>query len=108
MLGLAAVLILHEWRHPAGLATGWAAGSLAGIVYGFSYFCIFIEGQTVALGLPFALIVVTFALIWGRRMLAQRPVLAFFFVSCLVAVLLFAGWGLYWNGFPQFSDVGLV
>ena len=108
MLGLAALLIYHEWRRPAGLLTSWGTAILAGIVYGVSYFCIFIEGQTVALGLPFALIVVMYALIWSRKMLAQRPVLAFFFVTCLVAILLFTGWGLYWGGFPQFSDVGLV
>ena len=47
-------------------------------------------------------------LIWGRKKLAQQPILAFFLVSCLLAVLLFIGWGLYWNGFPQFSDVGLI
>ena len=53
MLGLAALLIYHEWRNPAGLATTWWAAILAGIIYGFSYFCLFIEGQTVALGLLF-------------------------------------------------------
>ena len=108
MLGLAALLIYHEWRRPAGLATSWGAAILAGIVYGVSYFCIFIEGQTVALGLPFALIVVIFTLIWSRKLLAVRPVLAFLFVTCLLAILLFTGWGLYWGGFPQFSDVGLI
>ncbi len=108
MLGLAAVLIYREWRQPAGLATTWWATILAGIVYGFSYFSIFLEGQTVVVGLPFAIIVVVLTLIRGRRKLAQQPVLAFFFVACLVAFLLFAGWGLYWRGFPQFSDVGLI
>jgi hypothetical protein len=108
MLGLAALLIYREWRRPAGAATIWWATILAGIVYGFSYFAIFIEGQTVALGLPFAIIVVLLALIFGRRKLAQQPVLAFFFVACLLAFLLFGGWWLYWGGFPQFSDVGLI
>lgn len=108
MLGLAALLIYHEWRDPAGLATTWWAAILAGIIYGFSYFCIFIEGQTVALGLPFGLIIVLFAIIWGRNKLAHRPVLAFFFVTCLVALFLFTCWGFYWGGFPQFSDVKLI
>jgi hypothetical protein len=108
MLGLAALLIYHEWRHPVETGTSWGAAILAGILYGFSYFCIFIEGQTVALGLPFAMIIILFALLWGRKKLTQRSVLAFFFVTCLVAILLFIGWGLYWRGFPQFSDVGLI
>lgn len=108
MLGLAALLIYHEWRRPAELATRWAPTILAGIVYGFSYFSIFLEGQTVALGLPFALIVVAYALIWGRKKMQTRPELAFFFAACLLALLLFTGWGVYWHGFPQFSDVGLI
>ena len=108
MLGLAVLLIYREWRNPASLATTWWAAILAGIIYGFSYFCLFIEGQTVALGLPFGLMLVLFVLIWGRNQLAQRPVLAFFFITCLVALLLFTIWGLYWGGFPQFSDVHLL
>ena len=108
MLGLAALLIYHEWRYPVGATTTWWAVILAGVIYGFSYFCIFLEGRTVILGLPFAASVVVLALIWGRKKLAQQPVLAFFFVACLLAFLLFAGWGLYWRGFPQFSDVGFI
>jgi hypothetical protein len=107
-LGLVALLIYHEWRRPAGAATTWWAAILAAVIYGFTYFSIFLEGQTVVLGLPFAVLVVAFGLIWGRQHLANRPVLAFFFVSCLLALILFTGWGLYWRGFPQFSDVGLI
>lgn len=108
ILGLAALLIYREWRRPAGIATTWWAAILAGLIYGFTYFCIFLEGQTVALGLPFAIIITLLTLIWGRKKLAQQPILAFFFIACLVAVVLFGGWGLHWGGFPQFSDVGLL
>ncbi len=108
MLGLIAVLIYRECRRPAGVATTWWAAGLAGLIYGFTYFCIFIEGQTVGLGLPFAIVVVAFWLTLGRQHLAHRPVLAFFLLACLLALLLFTGWGLYWRGFPQFTDVGLI
>lgn len=108
IVGLAALLIYREWRSPSGEETIWWATILGGLIYGFTYFVIFLEGQTVPLGLTFALLVVLFTLIWGRGKLASHPVLAFFFVSCLVALLLFAAWGLYWGGFPQFSDVGLI
>lgn len=37
----------------------------------------------------------------------QLPLLAFFFVSYLLATMLFASWAIYWGGFPQFSQVGL-
>ncbi|HEX6304187.1 MAG TPA: hypothetical protein VFZ76_08365 [Anaerolineales bacterium] len=108
VLGLATLLIYKEWHRPAGVATTWWAVIPAGVIYGFTYFCIFLEGQTVALGLPFALVVFLFALVRGRKRLAQQPVLAFFFIACLLAFLLFAGWGLSWGGFPEFSEVGLI
>lgn len=108
MLGLAALLIYHEWRHPVGATTTWWAVILAGVIYGFSYFCIFLEGRTVVLGLPFAIVVFAFALISERKHLAQRPVLAFFFVACLLAFLLFTGWRLYWGDFRGFFDAGLI
>ena len=107
-LGLAALLVYHEWRRPAGVTTTWWAAIVAGLIYGFCFFCIFLEGQTVVLGLPFAVALVGLTLLRGRARLSQQPVLAFFFVTCLVAVVLFAGWGAYWHGFPQFSDVGLI
>ena len=108
VLGLAALLIYREARRPAGVATVWWVTIVAGILYGFLWFCIFLEGQTVVLGLPCALVLVAYGLIAQRRSLAQRPVLAFFFVACCLALLLFAGWGAYWRSFPQFSDVGLI
>jgi hypothetical protein len=108
VLGMAALLVYREWRKPAGAVTTWWAAVLAGILYGFTYFCIFLEGQTVSLGLPFAALIVLATLIWGRQQLAQKPVLAFFFIACLVAFGFFTGWGIYFGGFPQFSDVGLI
>lgn len=108
MLGLAALLIYREWRKPTGLVTMRWAIILAGVIYGIVYFCLFIEGGTVALGLPFGLAIVSFAVVAGRTAIGQRPVLAFFGLACLVAVILFAGWGLYWGGFPQFSEVRML
>jgi hypothetical protein len=108
VIGLAALLIYRDWKRPASIPTLWWAAGLAGLLYGFILFCIFLEGQTVPLGLPFVVIVALLGLIWGRRYMAHKPLLAFFFISCLLAALLFAGWGLYWGGFPQFTEVGLI
>ena len=108
ILGLAALLIYHEWRQPAGIATTWWIAVTAGILYGFTYFCIFLEGGTVVLGLPFVIGILLLVSVWGRHKLGQQPVLAFFFIACLVAFLFFVGWGIYWGGFPQFSEVGLI
>jgi hypothetical protein len=108
VLGMIGLLIYREWRSPAGNRTVWWVILLGGVIYGFTYFCIFLEGQTVALGLPFALIITLITLLWGRQRLAKQPLLAFFFFSCLVATILFIGWGWYWGGFPEFSQVGLI
>ena len=108
ILGLIALLIYRERQHPTEQTTTWWAVILGGIIYGFTYFCIFLEGKNVMMGLPFAMAVMMFALISERMNLKQRPLIAFFFVSCCLAFLLFTGWSLYWGGFPEFSDVGLI
>lgn len=108
MLGLTALLVYREWRAPIGLvAIRWVI-VVAGLIYGIVYFCLFIEGGTVVLGLPFGLAIILLSVVAGRKALSQRPVLVFFGLACLVAVVLFAGWGLYWHGFPQFSEVRLL
>ncbi len=108
VLGLAALLIYREWRRPAGVQTAWWATILGGVLYGFTLFCIFVEGQTVLLGLPVTAVITLLTLIWGRKKLAQGPVLAFFFVACLAAVLLFAGYGIAYGGFPEFTEAGII
>lgn len=107
-VGLSAVLVYREWRKPAGETTAWWAVTLAGVIHGFTNFCIFLEGQTVPLGLPFSALFVLFALIAQRKQFTRKPLLAFFFITYLLAFLMLVGWGLYHGGFPQFSDVGLI
>jgi hypothetical protein len=108
VVGLAALLVYRDWKRPDAILTLWWAAILAGLLYGFTLFCIFLEGQTLALGLPFVLIITLLGVIWGRKHLGRKPLLAFFFISCLVAALMLVGWGLYWGGFPQFTEVGLI
>jgi hypothetical protein len=108
IIGLALLLIYRDWRRPADFPTQWWSTILAGLLYGFMLFCIFLEGQTVMLGLPSCILISLGVLIWGRRQLAQKPILAFFFIAFLSAALFLVGWRLYWGGFPQFSDVGLI
>ena len=97
IVGLAALLIYESWCEPAQEKTDWRLVIPAGIIYGFTCFCFFVEGNTLILGLPFTFIVTLLVFIWGRKKLAQQPILAFFFVACSFALLLFAGWWLYWG-----------
>ena len=105
IVGLTSLLFYREWRHPTSEKMTWWVTILAGSISGISYFCIFDEGQTVPLGLPFTSIITLLTLIWGRRKVTQQPVFAFIFISCLVAFVLLAGWGLYWGYFPELLDV---
>ncbi len=109
VVGLSALLMYRQWqnpflnqRSPLRLEIG------AGIIHGFTYFVDVIESATTALGVPFAMGVVIWAGMRGRKHLRQQPILAFFFVAYLVASLFFLGWGLYWGGFPEFSKVGII
>jgi hypothetical protein len=108
ILGLAALLLYREWRRPAGLITSWGITLPAGIIYGFTVFAATLEGQTAPMSLPFMLLATLFTLIWGRNRLKGQPMLAFFFASFLIAALFYTGWGLYWGGLPEFSQVGII
>lgn len=103
--GLATLLVYREWRTPAKEEITWWATILAGLISGITYFSVFDEGQTVPLGLPFTFIITVFTLIWGRKQMTQQPIYAFFFIACATALILFAGWGLYWCGYPEILDV---
>ena len=104
VVGLAALLIYESWRGSVEERTNWGLVIPAGLIYGFTCFCFFLEGNTLILGLPFVTIVMLLNLIFGRSKLAQQPILSFFFVTSLFTFLLFAAWGLYWGGFPPLMD----
>lgn len=105
VVGLVVLLVYESWLQLVVEKTQWGLVIPAGILYGFTCFCFFIEGNTLPLGLPFVTSVTLVILVWGRKKIAQQPILAFFFVSCLFTFLLFAGWGIYWKGFPPIMDV---
>ena len=109
VIALSGLLIYRQWRHPLtkGRALNWAI-ILAGVLYGFTYFALIIEGATTPMGVPFSVLAVLFMLIYGRRKLTQQPVLFFFLVGYLFAILLFLVWGIWWGGLPEFSQVGII
>ena len=108
LVGLSALLIHRQWSAPFDGRSGLGLAIAAGILHGFNYFITIVEAATAPLGVPFAVGVVGFTLLKGRRELRRQPILAFFFVAYLVASLCFLGWGLYWRGLPEFSQVGII
>ena len=105
VVGLAALLIVHEWKHPIGETTRWGLVIPAGILYGVNLLMIFLEGQTAPLGFPFSILAAILILIFGLKKLRTQPLLAFFFIAFLLAALVIAGWVVYWKGFLQPTDV---
>lgn len=109
IIGLSALLISQEWRNLYILeyASSWLT-SLAGVIHGFTFFLIAVEGQTTPMSVPFPILITLFVLLFGRSKMRRQPLIRFFFVSYLIATLCFAGWGIYWGGFPEFSKVGII
>lgn len=109
LIGLSALVIDRQWQNPfTHQSSGLRWEITAGIIHGFVYFIDIVESATTLLGVPFAGGVVLFSLVWGRKRLRQQPILAFFFVSYLIACLFFFGWGIYWGGLPEFSQIGII
>jgi len=109
VIGLSALILWRQWRNPSGKddAGMWPL-ILAGVVYGFSFFVIVIEGGTAPLGIPFAILIAVLGWILGRKGMRQQPLITFFLIGYSVATLFFIGWGIYWGGLPEFSQVGII
>lgn len=79
------------------------AWSLAfAVVYGLTVFTNSVEGGTVALGFLSGAIFV----VWGLRRRGRAPELLV--PAYALALVCLTGWGLYWRGFPQFSELGWI
>jgi hypothetical protein len=107
--GLSALIIYRQWRYGADeeVMKFWVV-ICAAIIHGFTFFVIVIEAATAPLGITYAVLAIVFCAIWGRKKLAQQPVLTFFLASYAVAVVLFIGWGIYHQGLPEFSELGII
>jgi hypothetical protein len=102
VVALSILLLYRQWRHPFdGENKGLILGIIAGIIYGFVYFTIIVEAQTPPIGVPFAVLVPIFALVWGRKEFKRQPTLVFFTIACLVALGFFVGWAIYWRDLPE-------
>lgn len=106
---LSAQLIYRSWRYPyEDLSSRLILESIAGLIYGLTIFIMGIEGGTVLLLFPFSILAAILSLILGWKMLREVPVLTFFLVGYTLAAVLYAGWGIYWGSFPQFSHLGWI
>ncbi len=109
IMGMSGLIVFNERRsHTDGeKSLGWIP-VLGGIIHGFTFFLIVVEGQTWPLGVPFAGLFVLFCLVWGLKKLKRQPLLLFFFTAYAVATLFIAGWWIYWGSLIEFSKVGII
>lgn len=92
------------------ISTNWLA--LAGApFYSFAYFTDAVEGQTVALLFPSAILILGGIVLHLKKQpnsLKRNPVMLFFLIGYVIAVALFLIWWIWQGGFPQFSELGWV
>ena len=108
VISLSGLLTYRQWKNPVSkMSIHWAL-ILAVIFYGFTFFAMVIEGGTVPMGLSLAIIIVLLGWLLARKRLTEQPVLFFFLVAYSLAIILFAIWGIWQGGFPEFSEVGII
>jgi len=110
LVGLSALLIYRQWKHPFQESSrGLGLAIAGGVIYGLTYFLTVVEAGTTLLGVPFAVLAVLFIMVWGRKNLKQEPLVTFFLCAYLLAIILFAVWAIVNGGrLPEFSEVGLI
>jgi hypothetical protein len=108
IIGLSVLLLSLVKSSPAGASVHWAFIGPAAILYGFTFFVAINEGGTVPLGLPAAILIVLWIAFSKRRIITSHNLVGFFLVGYAVALVFFLGWYLYWGGFPEFSEVGII
>jgi hypothetical protein len=85
--------------------------SLGAAFYGFAFTANGIEGQTVIFTFPAAGVAFFLALFFyfkRKKEGNQNPFLFFFISGYFLSLILFAYWGIYRSGFPQFSELGWI
>jgi hypothetical protein len=106
---LSAQLIYREWKHPLNdQSSRLILESIAGILYGLTIAIMGLEGGTVPLLFPFSVLAAIICLSWGWGKFRQQKLLTFFLVGYGLATLVFIAWGLYYGGFPQPSELGII
>jgi hypothetical protein len=113
VLIIAAGLILAgiRVRFPRLSWAQWAFLGGGAACFGFAYAVNAIEGQTVVLTFPAAVLMALICL-WiygrGRRRREHNAAALFFLMGFLLSALLFAYWGIAHPGFTEFSELGWI
>jgi hypothetical protein len=100
--GLALIVATLAWGLDAVPSPRNAWSAALTLAFGLTIFTNCVEGGTAALGLLSGAVFV----VWGFRRRGRLPELLVPTYGVTLACLV--GWGLYWGGFPQFSELGWI
>ncbi len=99
-MALIALLNYRQWHNPFSAASAGLGYPIAGgVVYAITYVLMTLEGGTLPIAIPFAVLVTAFLAFWGRGRLRSGPILTFSLVAFALASLLFLVWWLVWGCF---------
>lgn len=109
VIGFSGLLVYRQLKNPftERKELSWQT-IVAGIIYGFTFFAMTVEGQTTLLAVPVALLAVVSGAVLWKNQTNRQPLFSFFLVGYLIAVILFAVWGIWQHGLPEFSEVGII
>ena len=59
VIGLSSLLIYRQWKNPFPQGKSVTGNNIiAGIIYGFTFFAMVVEGQTTLMGVPFTVLAI--------------------------------------------------
>jgi hypothetical protein len=111
LISVGLIILASTTSFPALAKGNYFLICLGAAFYGFTYSCNGIEGQTVLLTFPAAVLgsFAAFLLYFKNKKSGHaNPVLLFFLLGYLISAVLFAYWGISHPGFPEFSALGWI
>ena len=106
-IAISVLIILAAMRNRGPREEPVTAPALAGgVLQGATFFIVTVEGVTTAIGIPFSIALLAWALIARWRALARQPVVGFYLLTALVALAGYFVWAAVndWT-LPEFSTV---
>jgi hypothetical protein len=111
-VGLLPLLFLVVlWRGQPSSDAGYALPVVvAGVIYGVSLGLSSLEAAVVPMTFSLFVATLVFAVFLHRSVPSLRRVqlFTFCFTAVAVAIVVLIGWGIYYGGWPELSDVGLI
>jgi hypothetical protein len=111
LISVGLIILASKISFPSLSKANYLFIGLGAALYGFTFSCNGIEGQTFPLTFPAAIIGTFAALVLylkNKKTGRPNPVLLFFLFGYLISLTLFAYWGISHPGFPEFSAIGWI